>query len=147
MQTRPSGLALCHKMNKVYFFHLSTEETQINTNKTHTGASFSGKKWDPFIHFTKIVPFYCLGNDKELTDLYVSFTDKDDLMCYVRPMVALGLCLDFALCYMLQLGDDDAILNTRVHTHKAAGVQDFQGVLITWQDHSAVNTAYLYLLG
>lgn len=58
-------------------------------------------------------------------------------------MVTLGIGLDFALCYMSQLGDDHAILNTYV---QAAGVRDFQGVLITWQEHTAVDTAHLYLL-
>lgn len=32
-------------------------------------------------------------------------------------MAALGIGLDFALCYMLQLGDDHAILNTYVQAY------------------------------
>lgn len=61
-------------------------------------------------------------------------------------MVVLGIGLDFALCYMLHLGDDHAILTTHVQTHKAAGAWDFQGVLITWQKHTATNMANPYLL-
>lgn len=49
-------------------------------------------------------------------------------------MGARGTGLDFALHYMSQLRDDHAILNTYVHahTHRAAGVRDFQGALINW---------------